>query len=212
MLIHEALSPFCLFILALKHRKKSGNNHNVSLQAPRDVAARRPWRGDHFVKPSPSPYAELVRREASFDRASHRPPPNWVALIKAGFFYVPALKSVACFYCRHRTRIPAEHLESTNPWPMPEHRNDCAYHRQMNDEDPCNFDRSGQPFSSKRSLFIAICSFLLVPGQCEWCEKEPARCAAFPCKHVSMCETCCQHRLCCPRCFTPFNSCAKIYL
>lgn len=206
MLIHQTLSPFCLFTLA------SENNNNIALQTPSDVAAGRQWQGGHFAKPSPSPNHTLVLRNESFRDAPNGPPTNLDALIRAGFYYEARSESVSCFYCHRRTEIPVEYLRSTNPWPMPEHHAGCAYYRQMNDEDPFNFNRSSQSFSAIRSLFIRIDSSLSVSTRCGWCEKKPLRCAAFPCKHLSMCETCCHNRLCCPRCFLPFDDCAKIYL
>ena len=220
MWLHQTLSPNCLFVLAVTYSKQANNNNSLPLRievvnnfrSSIDVAIGRQWQKANLAKPSVSPYAQVSHREASFHCAPSGPPPNLCALVEAGFYYEDALRSVTCFYCHRRTDIPVEVLQSTNPWPIPEYHDDCVYHRQKNDEDPLEVHRSRKFDSSIRSLFSRIGSSFLESAQCGWCEKEPVRYAAFPCKHPSMCKTCSETRFCCPWCFTRLSRCVEIYL
>ena len=215
-LLHQKLSPFCLFILSLKYRKKTMSKilllDTNDVCSSIDVTAGRRQQRDHLAIPSRSLYSELSRRETSFCCAPNGPPPNVGVLVKAGFYYDTGLRSVECFYCHRGTDVPVEYLESKHPWPMPKHHEICAYHQQMDDGDRFDVDRSRKSFSSIRSLFIRMHSSVLVSNLCGWCEKEPVRYVAFPCHHLSMCEMCSRIRFCCPRCFIPFRSRVEIFL
>jgi baculoviral IAP repeat-containing protein 7/8 len=145
-LIHQHLSPLCLFILS----PNPFNSNRIPIRKPHEQftdedienAESQPYTG--LVQSRHESHFLVTDRRNSFNRFPGGCPSNADELATSGFYYTNRGGRIKCFYCERRVLVWNPDSQSSQYFKHLHLPTQCRYMRQMNDHDPESSSQSGQ--------------------------------------------------------------------